>query len=1062
MRHRYFYVESNGMPDHPMMVGITAWQQQVPIPQTYTGRNAWQIPLFPKLSDKPVRAKKELFRGDLALAVSLVFVLAGQVSADYPGWKQSGSSFILTTPEGANLPASASVENFPLLVRLHKDFFDFNQAQPDGADLRFSTSKGEPLAYQIEEWDAKNGVASIWVRVPKITGNSRQEIKLHWGKADAKSESDGKAVFNETNGYLSVWHMAEVVKDEVGTLESKDTGTTATPGIIGTARHFADKKGIFCGDKITGYPVGATAHTTEAWFRAEKPNARAIAWGNEHGQGKVVMHYRSPPHVKMECYFSGADVSNKTPLTPNEWVHVVHTYEKGDSRIYINGRLDGESKTQSAPLAIKSPARLWIGGWYDNYDFTGDIDETRVSKVVRAADWVRLQYENQKPLQTLVGPVVQPGQEFGLPETEAALPEGKSMTFEAKAGGAQKVYWSLVRDGKETVVATDRFAYTFVAGRVVGSQTLTLRFKAVYANETKIKDIPVTIKEDIPEPAFTLQSPAEWDGRKTIEVVPQITNLDAMKAKGADKLNFTWNVSGLAVIKDTVPGKLVLTRAQNSGTMTVAVAIDNGGTPSVHSATIAVKEPATDAWVARSPAKDEKPEEGRFYARDDKNEGTLFYNGTLTEAADTVFLRCFADDKLIDTLTQKPGAGGVYAFTVKLKLGLIKYRIEFGTKTAGQEKVLDAVGNIVCGDAYLIQGQSNALATDTGEKSPPETNDWIRSYGGPSGRGDSTGWVRDRFSKNPRPNLWCNPVWKAEKGEKAELGYWGMELAKRLVASQKVPIFIINGAVGGTRIDEHQPTPANHADLKAIYGRTLWRVQQAKMTHGIRAVIWHQGESDQGADGSTGGYGWETYQQFFVELSAAWKQDFPNIQHYYVYQIWPNACSMGNGHGDMLREVQRTLPRLYSNMSIMSTHGIKPPGGCHYPLTGWAEFARLIQPLIERDHYGKVRATSITPPNLKRAYFTGDMRDTITLEFDQPVVWADTLTGQFYLDGEKDKVASGAVAGNVITLKLKASSTAKKITYLKEMSWNQDKLLIGANGIAALTFCDVPIVLSAK
>ena len=54
-------------------------------------------------------------------------------------------------------------------------------------------------------------------------------------------------------------------------------------------------------------------------------------------------------------------------------------------------------------MAIKSPARLWIGGWYNNYDFVGDIDEVRISKVARSADWMRLQYENQKPLQTLTG-----------------------------------------------------------------------------------------------------------------------------------------------------------------------------------------------------------------------------------------------------------------------------------------------------------------------------------------------------------------------------------------------------------------------------------------------------------------------------------------------------------------------------------------------------------------------------------------------------------------------------------------------------------------------------------
>ena len=33
-------------------------------------------------------------------------------------------------------------------------------------------------------------------------------------------------MFNESNGYLSVWHMNDPVKDEVGTLTSDDTGTT--------------------------------------------------------------------------------------------------------------------------------------------------------------------------------------------------------------------------------------------------------------------------------------------------------------------------------------------------------------------------------------------------------------------------------------------------------------------------------------------------------------------------------------------------------------------------------------------------------------------------------------------------------------------------------------------------------------------------------------------------------------------------------------------------------------------------------------------------------------------
>ncbi len=41
----FLYIESNAFPNHRMMVGITAWNQQVPLPQPYQGDNAWQIPL---------------------------------------------------------------------------------------------------------------------------------------------------------------------------------------------------------------------------------------------------------------------------------------------------------------------------------------------------------------------------------------------------------------------------------------------------------------------------------------------------------------------------------------------------------------------------------------------------------------------------------------------------------------------------------------------------------------------------------------------------------------------------------------------------------------------------------------------------------------------------------------------------------------------------------------------------------------------------------------------------------------------------------------------------------
>jgi hypothetical protein len=66
----YLYVSSNGLPSHDMMVGITNWQQQVPINQNYTSENSWAIPLHPKMAENPLSTKTNLLKGAIAVAVN--------------------------------------------------------------------------------------------------------------------------------------------------------------------------------------------------------------------------------------------------------------------------------------------------------------------------------------------------------------------------------------------------------------------------------------------------------------------------------------------------------------------------------------------------------------------------------------------------------------------------------------------------------------------------------------------------------------------------------------------------------------------------------------------------------------------------------------------------------------------------------------------------------------------------------------------------------------------------------------------------------------------------------
>ena len=970
----------------------------------------------------------------------------------YATWTNSASFFILTTPNGANIATGPAETNFPVLLRLNSGNFNFAQAQSDGRDIRFTTLAGLPLSYQIEQWDSGAGTAAVWIKIPSISANASQEVKMYWGKTGVLTESSGPNVFNSTNGYVSVMHLNGNVQDSTGLTSPVNDGASASTAMIGsTAMNL--RTGDINASNITHFPSGTNPTSSGAvWIRARQITsgwAMPLAWGNKNAYGwntwnMQIGFWGSSKILPAPIYCRGpATVAGTTALVAQQWYHVAYTNVNGTGKLYINGVLDGTAGGGSIILANPQAMALTAAGG----DI--DVDEARVSNVERSANWIKMEYENQKTQQTLVGNLVQAGSTFAATPASATLLENTSTTLSAQAGGAQKVYWIEKRNGVDTVLATDQFTLPVTAGRVTGTQNYIIQFKAIYAGSVQTVDIPITITEDLPDPVFTLTGPSTWDGRQTITVTPNISNLATLQAKSLANLTYTWSVGGVAAAKTittgtpTVPGVMTLTRSQGSGPMTVTLVLNNGGSLVTATKTITVTEPATDPYVARTPGATEIPVTGQFYARDNSGMGKLYYNGSQSGTPDTVFLKVYttdAGDVLYATHRQSLVAGK-YAFTAPLAPGRVTYKVVYGTTTGGLDTVLNTVTNLVCGDAYLVEGQSNALAIDS-LPANAGNDPWIRTYGN-NGVG------------------WGNAV---RNGTQWTVGYFAYDLALSLTTAHNMPICIINGAVGGTRIDQHQANPANHADAGSsysIYASHYNRVVGAKLTHGIRGVFWHQGESNSGADAPTGDFDYKSYQQYFVDMSAAWKQDYPNLERYIVFQVMPKPCSLGP-KGDQLREVQRTLPLLFSKMDILNTLAVPGYIGCHFTAVGYENMADRTLPLARQRFYGVVPPAPVTAPVLQRAYFTTSARTAITLVFDQAMSWSSFSTVNYYVDDVGGKVTSGSASGNVVTLQLNsAATTTAKLDYLNDNFWNSGEatssLLYGANAIPALTFADVAI-----
>jgi hypothetical protein len=974
------------------------------------------------------------------LLLSLLAATIGAAPADGPfaNWKHHGALPILTDAAGVDLPATTTVEGFPLLVRLQGDWFPFAEAKPRGEDLRFTDGAGQVLPHQIESWQGGVGNAAVWVRIPRIVGQQRQLLHLHWGKAEAPDASSGPAVFGEDNGYLTVWHLDDPTADATGKLTGKDTGTKPTAGVIGAGRAFPGKAGIFAGDKIAGFPTGSQPHSTEVWFRAAQPNASVVGWGNEQRQGKMVLQYRSPSHVRTDCYFSAGNVASR-PFPAGEWVHVMHVYTGEGAKIYVNGEPAELPAGRAGPMNVTSPARLWIGGWYHNYEYVGDIDEVRVSKVARSAAWAKLSYANQRPEQRLHG-LLTPGGTGAPSVTPAAadVPEGGRLTLRLAAPGALQVTWLKRQEGRETVLATNRLACDFEAGRTVGDAAPTEVVARILLADRSVEVASrLTVREAIPEPKVHLAAAEQWDGVSPLDVTMVTENQAAMKLP----INVRWLADTFAVTQEARGTSLHLRHAQRDGELVVRATVDNGGAPTVAETKIRVKRPADLPRHEREAAPEERPQDHQFFGRGADGLGWLRYSGKVDRPGAKVTLTVTADGQ---PYRVESATGETYAFKVGLRPGFVRYHAKLTSELAGTSVTLHEAEDLVAGRAYLIAGQSNAVATDWGKGEATYRNEWIRTYG--------------TTSTNPRDTGdWGAATHRAPAGKLA-VGYWAMELGRRLVESEQVPVCFINGAVGGTRIDQHQRNPADPTDGSTIYGRMLARVRAAHLTHEVEAIFWYQGENDQGADGP-GGFGYERYREYFHQLAGAWSVDYPNVRRYYLFQIWPKSCAMGiDGSDNRLREVLRRLPEDFAGMTIQATLGIEPPGGCHYPPEGYAEMANQLYPVVASREFGRAFPQPVTAPNLRASRLDANGA-TVTLTFDQPMRWDDSLCGQFWIDGVGGEVTGGQAEGTTVTLRLKSPrpNGGGVLTYLDSKAWSQKTLLRGVNGLAALTFCEVPL-----
>ena len=353
----------------------------------------------------------------------------GQPANDGPAssdWIHSKTIILDTTATGANV--TEDVLKYPVAVQLDKTRFDFNQAQVNGADIRFFDAAGKALPHAIESWDKAGGTAAIWVLVDVIKANNKdQSIVMKWGHSSAPDTSDTKAVFKKENGFVGVWHLdedgnttADGYKD-ASDQEAHGTGVGMVPGSrvagrVGKGVHLENPTGqntarwiSVAGEKAAQFNPGPPI-TISIWALGNSYPITSYetimskgdtSWSLQRvryssGQGYQCC-VRTPGYHLCAYNFGGQ------PLVTKEWLHFMVVLQEPSMKVYINGKLNS---MQSAGPWNKGPHPLGIGNQTQalggRRQWDGMLDEARVMQAVRTLGWAKLDYESQREGQTLL------------------------------------------------------------------------------------------------------------------------------------------------------------------------------------------------------------------------------------------------------------------------------------------------------------------------------------------------------------------------------------------------------------------------------------------------------------------------------------------------------------------------------------------------------------------------------------------------------------------------------------------------------------------------------------
>jgi len=294
-----------------------------------------------------------------------------------------------------NSAQSENLTNFPVLVKLTSDRFDFTLAQSAGQDIRFTDSDGITLLpYEIESYDSSSSTANIWVKVPQVDASSSTDyIYMYYGNSSTTDGQSGTGVWD--SNYQLVYHMKDTsstITDSTSNGINASKRSTMEPnytssGQMNGAQSFDGVNDHFTLSTSTGTELDSTTMSISFWF---KPTAKlgVVSW--ENGSNRCNIREEEGTGTGLQFETGGASRPLTTYPSLNSWHYIVATKDGSTASLYVDGTL-----ADADPATTKCGAGVTLSVGQMGGAFKDAIDEYRISNITRSAAYIAASYKSE-------------------------------------------------------------------------------------------------------------------------------------------------------------------------------------------------------------------------------------------------------------------------------------------------------------------------------------------------------------------------------------------------------------------------------------------------------------------------------------------------------------------------------------------------------------------------------------------------------------------------------------------------------------------------------------------